>query len=71
MVRRPHAPPPRKEKAAHMKRLIQFFTRNWGLKLVALALALVVYFTMRNSPSADANPAHFFTNGAQGIEQNG
>ena len=54
-----------------MKRLIQFFTRNWGLKLVALALALVVYFTMRNSPSADANPAHFFTNGAQGIEQNG
>jgi len=32
-----------------MKALFRMFTRNWGLKLLALALALVVYYSIRES----------------------
>jgi hypothetical protein len=32
-----------------MNTFISLFTRNWGLKLLALVLALVVYYSMRDS----------------------
>lgn len=32
-----------------MKRLLHVFTRNWGLKLLALALALAVFYAVRGS----------------------
>ena len=32
-----------------MKTLIGLFRRNWGLKLLALVLALVIYYSMRDS----------------------
>ena len=31
-----------------MKAFIDFFRRNWGLKLLALVLAIVVYYSMRD-----------------------
>ena len=32
-----------------MKYLISFFTSNWGLKILALILALVVFYSMKDS----------------------
>lgn len=32
-----------------MKRLLAIFTRNWSLKLLALVLALVVFYVVRGS----------------------
>ena len=32
-----------------MKRLLALFTRNWSLKLLALVLALVVFYVVRGS----------------------
>lgn len=32
-----------------MTALLDIFRRNWGLKLIALVLALVIYYSMRNS----------------------
>ena len=32
-----------------MKRLLAVFTRNWSLKLLALVLALVVFYVVRGS----------------------
>ena len=32
-----------------MKRIIAFFTSNWGLKILALILALVAYCSMKES----------------------
>ena len=31
-----------------MKAFIDLFRRNWGLKLLALVLAVVVYYSMRD-----------------------
>ena len=45
-----------------MKRIIEFFTGNWGLKLLAFILAIVVYCSMKDSlPSNDrtGNPSVF------------
>ena len=32
-----------------MTALLNIFRRNWGLKLIALVLALVIYYSMRNA----------------------
>ncbi len=32
-----------------MKRLIAFFTSNWGLKILAFILALVVFYSMKET----------------------
>ena len=34
-----------------MKKIIAFFAGNWGLKLLALVLALVVYYSMKDTSS--------------------
>ncbi len=38
-----------------MKRLIAFFTSNWGLKMLALILALVVFYSMKETSRANAH----------------
>ena len=37
-----------------MKRLIAFFTSNWGLKILALILALVVFYSMKETSRSNA-----------------
>ena len=32
-----------------MKAILNIFRRHWGLKLLALALALVIYYSMRDA----------------------
>ncbi len=32
-----------------MKSIVKMFSRNWGLKLLALALALIVYYSLKES----------------------
>jgi len=32
-----------------MKRLISFFSSNWGLKILALILAIAVFYTMKEN----------------------
>lgn len=43
-----------------MKRLLAAFTRNWGLKLTALFLAIVIFYWVRGSirrgEQADGRP---------------
>ena len=45
-----------------MKRLIDFFTSNWGLKILALILALVVFYSMKDTSRVPArdNGRHTF-----------
>ena len=38
-----------------MKAFINLFRRNWGLKLLALVLAIIVYYSMRGEMK---NPSH-------------
>ena len=38
-----------------MKRLIDFFTSNWGLKILALILALVVFYSMKETSRTNAH----------------
>ena len=37
-----------------MKKFFALFTRNWGLKLLALALAVIAYYTMREKTNHGA-----------------
>ena len=32
-----------------MRRLLDFFTSNWGLKILALVLAIVVFYSMKGT----------------------
>lgn len=34
-----------------MKKILNFFFHNWGLKVLALVLAVVVYFSLRGEIS--------------------
>ena len=36
-----------------MNALLNLFRRNWGLKVLALILSLVVYYSMRDSANND------------------
>ena len=47
-----------------MKRFLNFFCRNLGLKLIALALALVIYYSMRNSTTRSRVAENPFLKGA-------
>ena len=40
-----------------MKRLIAFFTSNWGLKILALILAIAVFYSMKET-SKDTSHAN-------------
>ena len=39
-----------------MKYFLSFFTSNWGLKILALILAIAVYYSMRDSIRAERGP---------------
>ncbi len=47
-----------------MKSFLDLFRRNWGLKLLALALALVIYYSMRDSMGSSHIPQNPFLKGA-------
>ena len=48
-----------------MRAVLDLFRRNWGLKLLALALALVIYYSMRDSMGNDSRiPRNPFLKGA-------
>ena len=52
------------EKTGFFKRLFAAVFSNWGLKLLALALAIVVYHTLKNkkenTSSQDSHDRHIF-----------
>lgn len=47
-----------------MRAILNFFRRNLGLKLLALALALVIYYSMRDSMGSSRIPQNPFLKGA-------
>lgn len=47
-----------------MRTILNLFCRNWGLKLLALALALVIYYSMRDSVGSSRIPQNPFLKGA-------
>ena len=51
-----------KEKTGFFKRLFAAFVSNWGLKLLALALAIIVYHSLKkeNTFSQDTHDRHIF-----------
>ena len=47
-----------------MKAFLNFFCHNWGLKILALVLAVVVYYSMRDEmKKSDAAQTHRFMKG--------
>lgn len=46
-----------------MTALLDIFRRNWGLKLIALVLALVIYYSMRNTSEEDGVTQGIFMKG--------
>ena len=46
-----------------MTALLNIFRRNWGLKLLAIALALVIYYSMRGSAGKTRGPQNIFMKG--------
>ena len=40
---------------------LDIFRRNWGLKVISLILALVIYYSMRDSSGEARAPQHIFT----------
>lgn len=46
-----------------MTALLDIFRRNWGLKLIALVLALVIYYSMRNTSEEDSVTQGIFMKG--------
>ena len=49
-----------------MKTLLNIFRRNWALKLLALALALVIYYSIRNSSGRSHIPQTFLKGAENG-----
>ena len=47
-----------------MKAFLDIFRRNWGLKLLALVLSLVVYYSMRDSSNGNNVTRNPFLKGA-------
>ncbi len=39
---------------------LDIFRRNWGLKVISLILALVIYYSMRDSSGEARDPQHIF-----------
>ena len=50
-----------------MTAFLNIFRRNWGLKLIALVLALVIYYSMRNSTSKTRVPQNIFMKGTADV----
>lgn len=46
-----------------MKAVLNLFRRNWGLKLLALVLALVIFYSMREKSGGPAVPKNPFLKG--------
>lgn len=44
-----------------MKVLLDLFRRNWNLKLIALVLALLIYYSMRDSSGNARDPQDIFS----------
>ena len=40
-----------------MRRIIAFFTSNWGLKILALLLAIAMYYSMKETSSGGRSKA--------------
>jgi hypothetical protein len=53
-----------------MKSILNLFRRNWGLKLLALILSLVVYYTMRNSANDNVTNNPFLKGASNGGKSN-
>ena len=49
-----------------MKAFLNIFRRNWGLRLLALALALVIYYSMRNASGRSHIPQSFLKGAENG-----
>lgn len=49
-----------------MNSFLNLFRRNWGLKLLALILSLVVYYSMRDSANDNASHNRFLKGAANG-----
>lgn len=47
-----------------MKSFLNLFRRNWGLKLLALILSFVIYYTMRDSTNSEDVSNKTFLKGA-------
>jgi hypothetical protein len=47
-----------------MKAFFDLFRRNLGLKLLALVLALVIFYTMRENPGESRVPSNPFLKGS-------
>lgn len=47
-----------------MNSFLNLFRRNWGLKILALVLSLVVYYSMRDSANGDNVSHNQFLKGA-------
>ena len=47
-----------------MKSFLNLFKRNWGLKILALILSLVVYYSMRDSAKSNNISNTSFLKGA-------
>ncbi len=43
-----------------MTAFLDIFRRNWGLKLISLVLALVIYYSMKNSSDEPRTPQAIF-----------
>jgi hypothetical protein len=46
-----------------MKMILDLFRRNWGLKLLALVLALVIFYSMRENSDESRVPRNPFLKG--------
>ncbi len=53
-----------KERAGVFRRLLSMLTRNWGLKLLSLALAIIVYHSLKPGSdfSHESNERYIFQN---------
>ena len=40
-----------------MKRILSLFASNWGLKILALALAIAVFYSMKGTTAAGSRDA--------------
>lgn len=49
-----------------MNTFLNLFRRNWGLKLLALILSLVVYYSMRDSANNNVTRNPFLKGAANG-----
>ena len=43
-----------------MTAFLDIFRRNWGLKVISLVLALVIYYSMRDSSGVARDPQGIF-----------